>query len=150
MSEYSYVEHNNICIPIKIIPNVTIINHNKFYMVQVIKYDDDNKNIMHSYKKPVKQNNTEDVLKYLKKCVIEVMDDLEIWYRYDTKKHMNDCKSDDELYDTKKEEILKKQMKACKSDDELYNFVSNEMGGQYVDRLIGWDVYVYDYEDFQI
>jgi len=117
------------------VSNEIIKKQTKFYMVQFITYDDDYKNVAHSYEKPVKQNNTEDVFNYLKKCVIEAMDDLEIWDRYDTKKE---------------EKKIKKQIKDCKTSDDLYDSVNSEMRGQNVNRLIGWDIYGYDCEDFQL
>jgi len=107
--------------------NKIIEKHSQFYMVQFITYDNDPHNLMYIYKNPVKYINREDVFKYLKKCVIKAMDDLEIWDRYCTEKE-------------KKQ--IKKQMNDCKTSGELYDFVDSEVKGQFADRLIGWDVYV--------
>ena len=133
MSEISKLAQAAITIGIStiVLDNITSENlqkkQTKFYMVQFITYDDDYKNVVHTYEKPVKKNNTKDVFKYLKKCVIKAMDDLEIWDRYCTEKE-------------KKQ--IKKQMNDCKTSGELYDFVNSEMKGQFADRLIGWDVYV--------
>ena len=101
----------------------------KFYLLQLIYLDDDDKNCSDDYGAPMFYKTYEEVIIDIKKVLIQEINEREIYDIYEQKDEYN------EIMD---------EINKCPESYELYKIRSKVLTGEYISFVFDWTIYTCD------